>query len=493
MRAFRIRALLFVSVTLPGMVPGLHADAPLSHLGGRVTSAGNPAAGVTVTVTADALLQPRVTVTSNTGRYWIPALVPGEYSVTFARDGLQTVTRAARLNAGEQARVDADLLPSADGESISTTAAVRFLFERPDVVWNIHRDVFDRLPLRRTGSILSELSPLPADGEAGDLPLDALEQFSTTLAGEPGSMAVTRPASEKPFATLRYTIQDGDDLFEAAGGMPFGQRAALFAAATNRENVFVRGDLAPAARHLVRGSLHRTEVLDRSGLHYVGAFDPRFTLAASHTEGGTRRTGVRGFLSLSEHELRAGVRRSGRRDLLTLDDRWILSSRWSVTGGAEVGGSAVSPSVGATFEATTHDRISAAYADTVQGTRGFVAWGRQLQGNGYVRVAAFRSEKKERVLIDAMHDYLFLTVGGHYVIGDGLRRGRAWVIASPPTIGHRVALSLLSRYDDTALATDVALIYGRTIGRAEPFIRLEMENTFDTPRAWRVGVGVRVE
>src|SRR4051812_25606573 len=62
-----------------------HATITTSAITGRVTSANTPAANVTVTATSTSMLAPRIVTTSARGTYWIGALAPGEYDITFSR------------------------------------------------------------------------------------------------------------------------------------------------------------------------------------------------------------------------------------------------------------------------------------------------------------------------------------------------------------------------------------------------------------------------
>src|SRR5689334_7955483 len=53
--------------------------------------------GVTVEARSDVLPTPRVTVTGDNGTYSLPALPPGNYTVTFTLAGMQSQTRQARV------------------------------------------------------------------------------------------------------------------------------------------------------------------------------------------------------------------------------------------------------------------------------------------------------------------------------------------------------------------------------------------------------------
>ena len=53
--------------------------------------------GVTVEARSDVLPSPRVVTTEASGEYQLPALPPGNYTLTFALSGMQTVTRQAQV------------------------------------------------------------------------------------------------------------------------------------------------------------------------------------------------------------------------------------------------------------------------------------------------------------------------------------------------------------------------------------------------------------
>jgi hypothetical protein len=110
------------AVLLLFFAPRLLADITTTALTGRVTIAGAAAENVTVTAESAVLQQPRVTVTGPAGTYWLGALPPGQYDVTFARTGLQTLTRRAVVELARIARADAQLEPSEEEESVSSTA-----------------------------------------------------------------------------------------------------------------------------------------------------------------------------------------------------------------------------------------------------------------------------------------------------------------------------------------------------------------------------------
>src|SRR5215212_10533989 len=97
----------FALAALVLLAPPLSAAVSTSALTGRVTSGGTAVANATVTAASARLQQPRVTVTGRRGTYWLGALPPGEYEVTFASKGMQTLTRRAVVELARIARADA--------------------------------------------------------------------------------------------------------------------------------------------------------------------------------------------------------------------------------------------------------------------------------------------------------------------------------------------------------------------------------------------------
>src|SRR5688500_13247173 len=75
-------------------------------ISGKVTADGVGLPGVTVEASADVLPQTRVTVTDANGEYRLPALQPGSYSLTFTLGGMQTVTRRAQVQLGQNTFTD---------------------------------------------------------------------------------------------------------------------------------------------------------------------------------------------------------------------------------------------------------------------------------------------------------------------------------------------------------------------------------------------------
>ncbi|MEO8360985.1 MAG: TonB-dependent receptor [Vicinamibacteria bacterium] len=77
---------------------------------GKVTATdGAVLPGVTVEARSPVLPGPRVTVTGGNGDYRLPALPPGDYTVTFTLSGMQTVTKKVFVQLSQEANADAKL------------------------------------------------------------------------------------------------------------------------------------------------------------------------------------------------------------------------------------------------------------------------------------------------------------------------------------------------------------------------------------------------
>jgi hypothetical protein len=80
--------------------------------------------GVTVTVSGPALIQPRVSVTSETGTYRVPELPVGTYTVTFELAGFRTLAlQDIRVTIGFRAQVNGNMDLSTVQETVTVTGA----------------------------------------------------------------------------------------------------------------------------------------------------------------------------------------------------------------------------------------------------------------------------------------------------------------------------------------------------------------------------------
>jgi outer membrane receptor protein involved in Fe transport len=130
-----------------------------SSLTGRVTMDGNALPGVTVTVSSPALQGTRTAVTDVNGTYNFSAVPPGEYTVRFDMEGMQTVTRTQRVGLGQTGRVDAELVLSAMAEAITVTASAPAVLETTEVQTNITAELVEDLPIGRTLIATTMMAP----------------------------------------------------------------------------------------------------------------------------------------------------------------------------------------------------------------------------------------------------------------------------------------------------------------------------------------------
>lgn len=205
------------------------ATAAPSSITGRVTSAGAPAANVTVSVTSTALQGERSTVTTSEGRYWLTALPPGRYDITFSRPKLQTLTRRVLVEEGRVARADAVLEPSEDEESITSTATSISVAETTAITSHVSAETYDRLPIRRdiySGVALAPGPPTAFGGFLNDAPSftpvdhgqESLQEVVSIRAALPAEydgapplfLARTRSGGEEFSFALRDAITSGD-------------------------------------------------------------------------------------------------------------------------------------------------------------------------------------------------------------------------------------------------------------------------------------------
>jgi len=115
-----LRALPFLFVVL--LASPLLAQ-QTGAISGKVTATdGSLLPGVTVEARSDVLPGPRLTVTGGNGEYRLPALPPGSYTVTFNLPGMQSVTRRAQVQLGQDTVADATLGVSGIEEAVTVTA-----------------------------------------------------------------------------------------------------------------------------------------------------------------------------------------------------------------------------------------------------------------------------------------------------------------------------------------------------------------------------------
>jgi len=92
-------------------------------IAGRVlASDGSALPGVTVEAVGPSLPSGRMAVTGTNGDYRLPALPPGNYTVTFTLSGMQTVTRSAQVQLSQDTLINPVLSVQGVSETVTVTA-----------------------------------------------------------------------------------------------------------------------------------------------------------------------------------------------------------------------------------------------------------------------------------------------------------------------------------------------------------------------------------
>jgi hypothetical protein len=128
---------------------------------GKVSATdGSALPGVTVEAKSPVLPQPRVTTTDGSGDYNMPALIPGDYTVTFTLSGMQTVTRKATVLLGQTAPVDVQLGVQGLTETVTVTAEASLVNKESTALQSgFTTEQIAHLPISQNYSDLQKLIP----------------------------------------------------------------------------------------------------------------------------------------------------------------------------------------------------------------------------------------------------------------------------------------------------------------------------------------------
>jgi Carboxypeptidase regulatory-like domain len=153
MRRIKLNGLLvrvLVSMLLQLTVQSAVAQANRATITGTVTDAsGAILTDVEVTAINTGTSVPTKTVSNQDGIYVIPNLFPGEYSLTFKKDGFEILRHpTVSLDSTQVARIDAALKVGAISESVTVTSDAPVLdLEKPSEGTNMKGAVVNDLPL----------------------------------------------------------------------------------------------------------------------------------------------------------------------------------------------------------------------------------------------------------------------------------------------------------------------------------------------------------
>src|ERR1035437_10276376 len=156
---------------------------PTGTLSGNVADeAGAGLPGVSVTATSPALQGSRTTVTNVNGDYVIPNLPPGDYTVTIAVSGFQTVTRTPKVSSGQQNVVNVKLAMAGVSTGVTVIAQSEAISQTSQASTTYSGDLMNKLPVGRTiiGSVI--LTPsVNQNGPAGNVTITGGQSFDNVF------------------------------------------------------------------------------------------------------------------------------------------------------------------------------------------------------------------------------------------------------------------------------------------------------------------------
>lgn len=156
---------------------------PTAKLSGRVSNEGQPLSGVLVTATSPNLQGERSTTTTANGDYLFPALPAGEYTVTFALEGLETATRTVRLGAAQASVLDTTLAVASIAEEIVVTGQLEVISQGSESAVTFSKTLVDELPTGRTVDEIVGL--MPGVSTTGPGKVAGTGQQSIVISGAP--------------------------------------------------------------------------------------------------------------------------------------------------------------------------------------------------------------------------------------------------------------------------------------------------------------------
>lgn len=503
-----------------------------SSLTGRVTSEGEPVAGVTVTVGSEALPGGRATATGPGGEYLFPSLPPGIYDVEFSKTGLQTLIRRAELHVAEASRVDADLAKSDVQETVSSTTLLPPLLEIPQLSTNIDAGTVDRLPVGRSireRLVLAPGLPYPGLSLVDTLVLDetvddAIAEtnvitgsLSPQYASETGGLitTVTRAGANQPTGSLRATFRrdDGDVVEGTLGGAAIEDELWLFAAADDDDSLARVTALLGDDQTLI-ASYHEDFALQYQTM--IGSFGGFEALAAAE-QWSLRAHSFRSTQGAGSHHIVAGAEElSDLHDVAVfVNDDWRPTAHWTASGGVRYD-ETMQPRAGAVydFRGDGEHRLGASWARYTSADEATVTYGWRFGVGGYARADLIRREGSFDADLLQLHGtydiFRLFRVGGNYTAQlrgdlDLERRANGWLWFEPEVGDGMMTLAVLQRYlaseTTSTFSTDFSAMYSYPVRDITTFAKIDLINAFDgdvlaadelsVARTWRGSVGLR--
>lgn len=502
MRVLRALAVLYFALQAS-------ASMTTTALTGRVVIGNAPGAGVTVTATSSALPHERTTMTNARGIYWLDALPPGTYDVTFSKAGHTTLTRRAIVELARVARADGKLEPNEDEESVTSTASTLTVAETTAITSTITSEALQRMPLETTANGALKLFsqrryendsfdgvPLPFLTPIGEETTDEVTIVHAAAGAEidrsrDGLIAMqTRSGSDALAMSLRGTFTNDGPLFEgAAGGRILEEKLWFFANAWKGDDAwrgvddlhgyFGKLSAQPAAAHHIEAEMLDSEAseavndsLTIAALRYTGVFGANTTAQAfaSHAtvpafNPGTSTVANEGTLSLrashtlGDHVLSAGATRIETDDAYFVNDR-VSIARFTLNAGARYEEDELAPRAALAFDLQGDGRRAffASWGEYEQRDITTLGFATAIGTTGIARIDAIRREHEDDELRLAANYRLFdrFEAGATLSHTDDDDLGAAWLGAGFPIGDHELGVTLLERYATETFVTDFA-------------------------------------
>jgi outer membrane receptor protein involved in Fe transport len=151
-----------------------------SSLTGTVTLGGNPLPGATITISSPALQGVRTANSDVNGNYNFGAVPPGDYTVKFDMESMQSVTKTVHVTLSGTARADAEMKLTAVAEAITVTATAPAVLETTEIQANIPQTLVQQLPIARTLIGATSLAPgVNTNGPNGAVTINGAPSYET--------------------------------------------------------------------------------------------------------------------------------------------------------------------------------------------------------------------------------------------------------------------------------------------------------------------------
>ena len=170
-------AVVLAVLTLVSVAASAQTNGALT---GTVTLGGSPLPGATITISSPALQGVRTTNSDVNGNYNLGALPPGDYTVKFDMESMQTVTKTVHLTLAGTSRADADMRLTAVAEAITVTATAPAVLETTEIQTNIGQALLQELPIARTLVGATTLAPgVNTNGPNGAVTINGAPSYET--------------------------------------------------------------------------------------------------------------------------------------------------------------------------------------------------------------------------------------------------------------------------------------------------------------------------